>query len=126
VRYLLSILLSVLLPHQSVWAAAAVYDEHGPHHAAHHFAHHDGFHHATATDAPDEGVPDEGVSVEHHPTTTFDAENGHGHGHLAAAIGSMPIMPTVSVASPSRPRTQADWLSHSLSPPERPQWVRHA
>ena len=113
---MLSILLLVLLPLQSSWTVAATYDEHEPHTQDQHFGHHDGFHYAAAADASD---ADGSVS-------TFDTDSGHSHGHLAAALLSMPIMPTLAAASPSTPCSKAHWLPRSLSPPERPQWARHA
>lgn len=116
-RFLLTIILLVLLPLQSIPAAAAAYDEQESHAQQQQFGHDNGCHHDdVATAVADGETP-----------AISDADAGHCHGHFTAALVTTALTVPVPPASRrSACRTQVDWNAPSLSPPERPQWARHA
>lgn len=112
-RRWLAILLLVLLPLQSVWAAAAAYCQHETGAGAQHFGHHEHKHHQGSADTSNSSDV---------PSFAVDADCAVCHAVCAAATVDVPSL----VVDISRPAITPWYLHAPVSPPtaqpERPNW----
>lgn len=116
-RHWLAVLLLVLLPFQSVWAAAGRYCQHETGTDARHFGHHD--HQHPGGDTHDVGSHDA-------PLPDGDIDPGCASCHLSgpSAVFAEFLLPELLAASPIEPSYRERQLTAPLVPRrERPKWV---
>ncbi|GCL64789.1 hypothetical protein [Pseudaquabacterium pictum] len=122
-RRWLAILLLVLLPLQSTWAAVASYCAHAAAGAVDH-----GGHHGQAdTSHADHGVvPEQPVSSDSASCVLSGMGCGHCHGHGAGMLSvASGFVPAAHGGAPSA-ATAVPGAEHLPAQPERPQWARLA
>lgn len=113
-RRWLAILLLVLLPLQSLWAAAAPYCAHEESPKTMHLGHHTHEHQESPTDE---------VTSKGSPTAHADCHVCHGGAAVVTGAIGTPEQPAMREHGPSlNPSIPAG----SVSPPERPNWARLA
>ncbi len=114
-RVLMCVLLLVLLPLQSGWAAMATYCTHESEAQSHRVGHHAHAHHKVTTAQGNAGT-----------SADFDADCAHCHGHVVGVIAAEMTIAVTASGSVLPSMQRAKWLAPALPRPERPQWTVHA
>jgi hypothetical protein len=115
-RRFLALLLIVLLPLQSAWAAtASTWDHHGtsPDHGVFAQAHQDHCDGLASTDPLDADAT---------VTPHLECSHGHCHGHFTAVPTSWACVSSFAERSFAAPRETVEQREPTSSRPERPQW----
>lgn len=112
IKRLAFILFALILPLQSVWAAASAYCQHEQGTATQHFGHH--AHQHQAADQDDSGGAD---------SSNFHADCGFCHLGGVGVVTSSPDLPFSATASQAVSPDSDFLLSIFLEGPERPKWA---
>lgn len=119
-RRWLTVLLLVLLPLQSSWAAVATYCTHETGAAADHVGHHDHASHAHGGKVAD---PSDERSTEAPSAPASSLDCGHCHGYSVGLLEVPPSLePLAHGIAPAR-LGDAPCAEHVPAQPERPQWA---
>lgn len=119
-RRWLAILMLVLLPLQSSWAAVAAYCGHENGQQARHLGHHEHRH------ADQAKVGNDSAPADRSAPSGFDFDCGHCHGTCADVPAPADGLSLIALVSHPGTTIKGALRTLAQNPPERPQWLRLA